>query len=471
MTSLSEEWFCSSCGQTIPSEWYEFCPTCGTKRQKTWQCSNCNKITPDAYKFCLECGRERPRAKPEASPKPKREEVFVGRGGDFQGGHYLYKVKVQNLTEFTISNVVVSVISYPDECLKLLEPPSEEKGSAEMRRYKRIPPNDFVTATFEFSPYKDCIKGEIQASVHYYDVRNKMHTVDVEPHPVKIVCDLLSPLRVGARDFDQLIASWSRTGEEQKLDGWNPRDFFNTATSSLTSKNFSVVSADSTVLGGQFTGIIKCLAKGIFTNKRVGLVVYIRGPPEGRTSLVKVEANSEDESQVLPVFNEVMDTFRQMPPITLVAPGGVAAVRAEDLVTGPERQERIGLMDEAVKKRVVGYLKAEESRRVKIASVAARFSLPPQQVEDIVYEAIAEGRVEGYIDDKTQEFVVAGKEREAGKPEAVIHVGGDYIAGTSVRDSVVMKSSVADKAVKKCKSCNRDIPLESNFCPECGSRT
>jgi rRNA maturation endonuclease Nob1 len=350
----------------------------------------------------------------------------------------------------------VSVISYPDECLKLLEPPSEEKGSAEMRRYKRIPPNDFVTATFEFSPYKDCIKGEIQASVHYYDVRNKMHTVDVEPHPVKIVCDLLSPLRVGARDFDQLIASWSRTGEEQKLDGWNPRDLFNTATSSLTGKNFSVVSADSTILGGQFTGIIKCMAKGIFTNKRVGLVVYIRGPPDGKISLVKVEANSEDESQVLPVFNEVMDTFRQMPPVALVAPSGAVLTKADELLLSQERRESVGIVDETVKKRVVGYLKAEESRRVKIASVAARFSLPPQQVEDIVYEAIAEGRVEGYIDDETQEFVVAVKGAEAEKPAAVIHVGGDY---------------VADKAVKKCRSCNRDIPLESNFCPECGSRT
>jgi rRNA maturation endonuclease Nob1 len=136
-----------------------------------------------------------------------------------------------------------------------------------------------------------------------------------------------------------------------------------------------------------------------------------------------------------------------------------------------DRRESVGIVDETVKKRVVGYLTAEESRRVKIASVAARFSLPPQQVEDIVYEAIAEGRVEGYIDDETQEFVVAVKGAEAEKPAAVIHVGGDYVAGTSVRDSVVMKSSVADKAVKKCRSCNRDIPLESNFCPECGSRT
>jgi len=260
---------------------------------------------------------------PEVPSEPQGREVFVGRGGDFQGGRYLYKVKVQNLTEFTITNVVVSIISYPDECLKLLEPPAEEKGNAEMRRYKRIPPNDFVTATFEFTPYKDCIKGEIQSSVHYYDVRNELHDVKVEAHPVKIVCDLLSPLKVGVLDFDAIITSWSRTGEEQKLDGWNPRDFFNTATSALTSKNFSVLSADSTLLGTEFFGAIKCLAKGVFTGKRVGLVVYVRGSPAGRISLVKVEAVSEDEAQVLPVFNEVMETFRHMPRITLVAQGDV----------------------------------------------------------------------------------------------------------------------------------------------------
>jgi len=146
--------------------------------------------------------------------------------------------------------------------------------------------------------------------------------------------------------------------------------------------------------------------------------------------------------------------------------------KAEESLSSPERQERISSMDEATKKRVIGYLKAEERRRARIASVAARFNLSPVRVEDIIYEAIADGKLEGYIDDKTQEFVLVTIEMvDAAKPPAVIHVGGDYIAGTSVRDSVVMKSAVGEKSVKKCKSCNKDIPAESDFCPECGSRT
>jgi hypothetical protein len=145
-----------------------------------------------------------------------------------------------------------------------------------------------------------------------------------------------------------------------------------------------------------------------------------------------------------------------------------AIAKAEESLSTPEHRERISSMDETVRKRVVGYLKAEERRRVRVASVAARFSLTPQQVEDIIYEAIADGKMEGYIDDKTQEFVLVTRE-ETAKP-AVIHVGGDYIAGTSVRDSVVTRSSLGEKTVKKCASCNREIPVECVFCPECGSR-
>lgn len=148
-----------------------------------------------------------------------------------------------------------------------------------------------------------------------------------------------------------------------------------------------------------------------------------------------------------------------------------AIAKAEESLSSPERRERIGLMEEATKKRVIGYLKAEERRRVRITSVAARFNLTSQQVEDIIYEAIADGKVEGYIDDKTQEFVLMTKEEAATAKPAVIHVGGDYIAGTSVRDSVVTRSSLGEKTVKKCKSCDREIPVDCTFCPECGSRT
>jgi len=148
-----------------------------------------------------------------------------------------------------------------------------------------------------------------------------------------------------------------------------------------------------------------------------------------------------------------------------------AIAKAEESISSPERQERIGSMDDATKKRVIGYLKAEERKRAKITAIATRFSLSPLRVEDLIYEAIADGKLEGYIDDKTQEFVLVTKaDVEAAKP-AVIHVGGDYIAGTSVRDSVVTRSSLGEKTVKKCKSCNREIPVECAFCPECGSRT
>ena len=149
-----------------------------------------------------------------------------------------------------------------------------------------------------------------------------------------------------------------------------------------------------------------------------------------------------------------------------------AIAKAEESLSSPERQERMSSMDEATKKRVIGYLKAEESKRAKITAVTTRFGLSPIRVEDIIYEAIADGKLEGYIDDKTQEFVLVTRaEVEAAKPGAVIHVGGDYIAGSSVRDSVVVRSSLGEKASKKCKSCNSDIPAKSDFCPECGSRT
>ena len=236
-------------------------------------------------------------AKVPEAPVPKKEVVAL-RGCSAVGGQFEYKVKVKNDTDSVITNVNVTIVAYPRDCMEVSGPTS--------KTISRVEPGGFRSPQFIFSPTKDCVEGKIQASVTYIDYQDNPHTIHVEPYIIRSVCDLLKPLETTMEEFDLMLFDMETTSDERTMQ-WNPQVLFSKAEKFLPARNFHVLDKKSDIKDGIFRGMIRGLAEGKYTGKKVALRIGVSGPSEGHESKVTVEGLGDDIAMLPTTIEEIED--------------------------------------------------------------------------------------------------------------------------------------------------------------------
>ncbi len=229
---------------------------------------------------------------------PSEDDVKVFRGCEIVGGKFDFKVKVKNESPFVITNVTVSIVAYPQDCMEL--------AGESVKTISRIEVGGFRSPQFTLYPTKDCVQGKIMATVSYIDFRDQLHTIQVEPYLIRSVCDLLRPLSATTAEFEKIIESLEKTNQEQTLE-WNPRVLFTKAEMILPTKNFHIIDTEEHTVGEEFIGTIRGFAQGKYTNKRVAVVLVITGPVNGHHALMKVEALGEDVAMLPTTVDELAE--------------------------------------------------------------------------------------------------------------------------------------------------------------------
>ncbi|MHA1614416.1 MAG: hypothetical protein ACTSYJ_06185 [Candidatus Thorarchaeota archaeon] len=224
------------------------------------------------------------------------EGVKILRGGEILGGKFEYKVKISNETKFVINNVTVTVVAYPQDCMEI-------SGSS-MKTISRIEPAGFRSPQFIFAPTKDCVEGQLLASVSYVDHENNLQMKSAEPYIIRSVCDLLKPLEKTPEAFEKLIIDMDSTSEKVSL-GWNPEIIFTKAQKLLPIKNFHIIDSDQRTIGGHFTGTIRGFAEGKYTGKKVAVQALISGPIDGNQADVVIEGMGEDIAMLPTTIEEI----------------------------------------------------------------------------------------------------------------------------------------------------------------------
>jgi DNA-directed RNA polymerase subunit RPC12/RpoP len=272
--------------------------------------------------------REVPAAKPTEPAKRPAEEpartgtVSVLRGCQAVGGGFEYKVKVKNNTAFVINNVIALVVAYPQDCMDLT--------GSKLKTVSRIEPNGFRSLQFVFTPTKDCVEGQIVASVSYIDHKNQLHTDQAEPYVIRSVCDLMKPLEATVQQFDEILTDMKSASEARTL-SWNAPVLFEKTKALLPSRNFHVIEAKSASIGGQFSGTIKGFAKGKYTGKRVAVQLLISGPGDGKETKVVMEALGDDLAMLPTTIDEVSRGIKSWTCMTcggIISPAEVTKLKA-----------------------------------------------------------------------------------------------------------------------------------------------
>jgi len=213
------------------------------------------------------------------------EGIKVLRGCEIIGGKFDYKVKVQNDSEFVITNVVVTIVGFPKEALSLSGDYSKALPRIEVGGYR--------SPQFTFTPSKDCVEGAIVATVSFIDFKDNIHTLHVEPHIIKSVCDMLQPLEATPKELEKALSDFDCSDQEFDIQ-WNAGVTFNKIRRLLPGKNFYIVKQDVQEMGTGYVGTISGFAEGKYTGKRVAANIIVMGESNGRSCKINIETLGDD---------------------------------------------------------------------------------------------------------------------------------------------------------------------------------
>jgi len=211
--------------------------------------------------------------------------IEVARGSALVGGSFEFKVKVSNKSKFVITDVLVTIVSYPRDTLQL--------EATQSRSVPRIESGGFQSLRFVLTPTQDCVKGEIVSLVSFVDLRGNVHALPVRPLLIESVCDLLTPLETSASDFEDFLAHWDESTQDYEFD-WNARTAFERARLLLPLRNFFVVDSEEQIGTDHYIGTIRGIAKGKYSDSRIAAVITIVGNPKAHRCSVRVRVLGEN---------------------------------------------------------------------------------------------------------------------------------------------------------------------------------
>ncbi|MHA2181068.1 MAG: hypothetical protein ACXAAH_06575, partial [Promethearchaeota archaeon] len=235
------------------------------------------------------------------------QPVRVLRGGQIEGGEYVFKIKVINNGKYNITDVNIYILSYPEESLILSRIDGHPESSPDRAKFRKISKGGgFVSPSFIFKPNKDCIKGTIHSFINFISEEDQIETINVEPHEIRMICGLLKPRIVSSEEFENLtndLLTFKRNDEEFTIP-CSAEELFQKLSGLLKSKNFAIVDAEKQEIEGKIIGVIKGFAEGSFNKHAVGLKLTLTGDQNEQESVLKVNIFAEDEDMTPSIMSE-----------------------------------------------------------------------------------------------------------------------------------------------------------------------
>ncbi|MFX1569418.1 MAG: leucine-rich repeat domain-containing protein [Promethearchaeota archaeon] len=212
----------------------------------------------------------------------RSKNIKLLRGGDWkiEGNQsvFHYKVKIQNLSQYVISNIQVIFGDIP---------PGLELRMDKLIEFLKLNPYDEVSPAYKLYATDNCVGSEIKGNVNYTDHFGKIHTVKIEPFEICYVCNLLVPKLISREEFKRKVENMQ--GRTMKIDSsLNPLEIETIVKKNIEECNFALLQE---IKEAQESGFrrLEGLAQGLYDKQDVAVSVAMR----------QFEGGSEVEIQTL----------------------------------------------------------------------------------------------------------------------------------------------------------------------------
>jgi len=258
------------------------------------------------------------------SPIRPTEPVQILSGGEFVANRLKFRVKVLNKTKYVITDVTVSLATYPRDALSAEGPT--------VKVVAKVSPSGFANPTFDFMPTKDCIKGSIVASVSYLDDTGNAHVAMTDPFTVRAVCDLLMPEIITSEQFELKLLNLNHEEMTFKVVDWTPEQMRSKTIQVLEKSNFSEVTSNHRTIGEQIESRISGWARGKYTGKNLAVEVTVTGRPGSKGATCRVRMSGQDQAMILPAIDEMSQKLSAW--LCPMCAGEISASAVDDIRAG-----------------------------------------------------------------------------------------------------------------------------------------
>ncbi|MHA1150740.1 MAG: tetratricopeptide repeat protein [Promethearchaeota archaeon] len=239
----------------------------------------------------------------EQKIKKEKSVVEVLRGGDWkvEGNQsiFYYKVKINNDTEFVISNIQVLLTSIP----------AGLESNNTLYRIETLKPDSFESPTFKLSAKESCVGDTVEGIVTYTDHRGTQQSIHIEPFEICYVCNLLTPKEITKEEFDRKVNFM----QERKLvldSDLNVPDLEAKIEQIVRDCNFALLQDLKAAQDENFMKV-EAFAEGLYDKQDVALSVAVQKVENGSQLVVKAMSDrSEKVTDLLRDFSIKLDDIK-----------------------------------------------------------------------------------------------------------------------------------------------------------------
>ena len=233
--------------------------------------------------------------KAELSEKFKSSQITILRGGNWkiEGNRsvFVYKAKVNNNSEYLISNIQVLITSFPSS-LEILK---------EFHKISSLKPGSFESPSFNFKANESCVGDSIEGIVTFSNPLGKQESINIEPFKIKYVCNLLVPKPINQQDF--VHKTENMKGEELIFScDSEPKALESHLKSILQNNNFYLLDPLQELQNDNYRRI-DAYAQGLYDKKDVGLSLLMQEQEKGTKLIIK--GMSEIADKIVDILRDI----------------------------------------------------------------------------------------------------------------------------------------------------------------------
>ncbi len=239
------------------------------------------------------------------------EMVAVKREFDYLGGNIRFKVAVQNNTDMSINNILVT-----------LNPSDQFFWDESVQKITNLPPHNSRGVDFTLIP-NTCGKSTVFGAVSYQDAYGNAHTLTINPKEIAIKCPLVIPQSMSEYEINEWISKLKKSTTKIDYGDISKKQALNIALSQIEALDLSKVKEDKNNLSTLYSGKVKVTGQQIVVNVRLdqpniiievwandltqttGLLAYIRNliTISLQHSLKTLEKSEEVATKITEIFN------------------------------------------------------------------------------------------------------------------------------------------------------------------------
>ncbi|MHA2020680.1 MAG: HEAT repeat domain-containing protein [Candidatus Thorarchaeota archaeon] len=238
---------------------------------------------------------------PESTPIRTSDDVIVTNGYQVSDTKLQFRSTIANKTSETISEVTITILSFPPD--SLLQPFGISQIISSIKSGKS------ESVEFEFYVNSEAIEGEIVSSVIFVNGDGERIAAKSGNCFIRSIYSQIEPFEMNADEF-QAMKKGKTTWNREHVVEVEAKTLFKIVKKLSKRYNLHSLRTDSSVKDGMMMGVVAGTGKGKFTDARLTVTITLVGKVGEEISKVRIDTISDDAELIQIAASEFFERLQ-----------------------------------------------------------------------------------------------------------------------------------------------------------------